>query len=132
MSPRLLLDTHILLRWLYGSKRLSREQLRVIEAAARRGEPLGVGAVTLLEISILVEDQKLEIDGALDVLLDSLNRTPFQLLPLTPAIAFEAGAMASLRDPMDRAIAATARVHGLRLVTSDQRIIESNVVSTIE
>jgi PIN domain nuclease of toxin-antitoxin system len=132
MSPRLLLDTHILLRWLYGSKRLSREQLRLIEAAAKCGEPLGVSAVTLLEISILVDGQHLEIDGALDILLESLNRTPFQLLPLTPAIAFQAGAMASLKDPADRAITATARVHGLRLVTSDHRIIDSNLVSTIE
>ncbi|HEY3739779.1 MAG TPA: type II toxin-antitoxin system VapC family toxin [Bryobacteraceae bacterium] len=132
MRPRLLLDTHILLRWLYGSKRLSREQTRVIDNATKRDEPLGVGSVSLLEISILVEDRKLEITGALDTLLESLNQTPFQLLPLTPAVAFEAGAMASLKDPFDRALAATARVHGLRLVTSDQRIISSHLVSTIE
>jgi PIN domain nuclease of toxin-antitoxin system len=37
-----------------------------------------------------------------------------------------------LRDPADAAIVATARVHGLRVVTSDQRIIAVNVVSTIE
>lgn len=36
------------------------------------------------------------------------------------------------RDPADRAIVATARVHRLRLVTSDQRIIESKLVPVIE
>jgi len=38
----------------------------------------------------------------------------------------------ALRDPADRAIVATARVHRLRLVTSDQRIIESKLVLVIE
>ena len=37
-----------------------------------------------------------------------------------------------LRDPADRAIAATARVHRLRLVTSDQRIIDSGIVQVVE
>jgi len=36
------------------------------------------------------------------------------------------------RDFADRAIAATARVHRLRLVTSDQRTIESNLVPVVE
>jgi PIN domain nuclease of toxin-antitoxin system len=36
-----------------------------------------------------------------------------------------------LRDPADRVIVATARVHGLRLLTSDQRILESHLVSTV-
>ena len=34
----------------------------------------------------------------------------------------------SLRDPGDRVIVATARVHHLRLLTADERIIESNLV----
>jgi PIN domain nuclease of toxin-antitoxin system len=37
-----------------------------------------------------------------------------------------------LRDPADRIIAATARVHNLRLLTADQRIAESNLVQTID
>jgi PIN domain nuclease of toxin-antitoxin system len=39
---------------------------------------------------------------------------------------------ASLRDPGDRVIVATARVHRLRLLTADQRIIESGLVPVIE
>ena len=47
-------------------------------------------------------------------------------------IAGEVAAMGdSLRDPADRAIVATARVHRLKLITSDQRIIESGLVSVI-
>jgi PIN domain nuclease of toxin-antitoxin system len=36
-----------------------------------------------------------------------------------------------LRDPSDRAIVATARVRNLRLLTSDQRIIGSNLVAVV-
>ena len=42
-------------------------------------------------------------------------------------IASEAALLSNLRDPADRAIVATARVHRLGLVTSDQRIIESKL-----
>jgi PIN domain nuclease of toxin-antitoxin system len=37
-----------------------------------------------------------------------------------------------VRDPADRAIVATARVHRLLLVTSDQRIIESKLVPVVD
>jgi PIN domain nuclease of toxin-antitoxin system len=57
----------------------------------------------------------------------------FEILPITVAVALEFGAMFPvLRDPADTAIAATARAHGLRLMTNDDRIIRSNLVSTIE
>jgi PIN domain nuclease of toxin-antitoxin system len=56
----------------------------------------------------------------------------FQILPITYAIASEVAALGgALRDPADRAIVATARVHRLRLLTSDQRIIESKLASVI-
>jgi PIN domain nuclease of toxin-antitoxin system len=38
----------------------------------------------------------------------------------------------ALRDPGDRFIVATARVHRLRLVTSDQRIVDSKLISVVE
>jgi PIN domain nuclease of toxin-antitoxin system len=54
-------------------------------------------------------------------------------LPLTVDIAREVMALQSvLRDPVDSVIVATARVHGLRLLTSNQRILDSRLVSTID
>jgi PIN domain nuclease of toxin-antitoxin system len=54
------------------------------------------------------------------------------VLPLTYEVALEVASLAALRDPADRAIAATARVHRLRLVTSDLRIVASGLVPVIE
>ncbi len=131
MTARLLLDTHVVVRWLCDAKRLSREQLRAIDQCERRGEPLGVSAITLLEVAILARAGELRIEGLLEEFLETLDRKPFRILPLTPAVAFEAGSLRSLKDPADRVIAATARVHGLQLVTSDERIVASSVVRTV-
>jgi PIN domain nuclease of toxin-antitoxin system len=57
----------------------------------------------------------------------------FQIVPIDIRIASEFAAMGdSLRDPWDRVIVATARVHRLRLVTSDRRIIDSKLVPVVE
>jgi hypothetical protein len=56
-----------------------------------------------------------------------------RILPLTVAIAREVSVLQPvLLDPVDCVIVATARVHGLRLLTSDQRILNSNLVSTVD
>ncbi|MBZ5621995.1 MAG: hypothetical protein LAQ69_25200 [Acidobacteriia bacterium] len=49
----LLLDTHVLVRWLVEPKRLSRDQVRALRSAVRRGEPLTLSAITLIEIALL-------------------------------------------------------------------------------
>jgi PIN domain nuclease of toxin-antitoxin system len=48
-------------------------------------------------------------------------------------IARETGALDdSLRDPADPVIVAAARVHGLRLAISDQRIIASKLAPVVQ
>jgi len=134
LTPRFLLDTHILLRWFVEVKKLSREQRRVLEGAVTRTEPLAISATSLLEIAVLVCDGHFKLRSSLDAFLNDLESHPLiQVLPLTYRVASEVAAIGGvLRDPADRAIVATARVHCLRLITSDQRIIESKLVPVIE
>ena len=133
MLPRLLLDTHILIRWLIESRKLSRTQLRVLETAARRGEPVALCAISLLEIAVLASGERPLLKVPLDEFLRDLNSNPvFRVLPLTWEVALEVASLGALKDPADRAIVATARVHRLRLVTSDQRIIDSGLVQVVE
>jgi PIN domain nuclease of toxin-antitoxin system len=133
VQPRILLDTHILIRWIFESKKLSRSQLRELDAAARRGEPVAFSAFSLIEIAILASGEKRALKAPLEDLFRDLNSNPaFRVLPMTYEIALDVAALVTLRDPADRAIAATARVHHLKLVTSDQRIIDSKLVPVIE
>lgn len=54
-------------------------------------------------------------------------------LPISTAVAAElAGLPLTIDwDPADRIIVATARVHGLKLVTADDRVIESGLVDVL-
>lgn len=133
VEPRLLLDTHVLVRWLSEARKLSREQQRVLEGAANRMEPFGVSAMTLLEIAILSAEGRIKLKIRLDDFLEQLqSSSAFHVFPVTSAVALEVSKLLSLRDPADMTIVATARVNGLRLVTSDARIIASHFVSVIE
>jgi PIN domain nuclease of toxin-antitoxin system len=75
---------------------------------------------------------EIEQSGA-PITIQDLNSNPvFRILPLTYEVALEVASLGVLRDPADRAIVATARVHRLRLVTSDRRIIQSQLIQVIE
>jgi len=127
-----LLDTHIVIRWLTEPRKLNREQTRVLEDAERRGAPLAVSAISLLEIAGLFAKDRLS--GSMAAIFEKLDREPlFVLLPITVEIAAAVATLGgTLTDPADRAIVATARVHRLRLVTSDQRIVASKLVPVVE
>lgn len=72
--------------------------------------------------------------SSVGIILKALNPGgDFCIVPIDLEIAREVAALGdSLRDPADRVIVATARIHGLRLVTSDQRIISSKLVPVVE
>jgi PIN domain nuclease of toxin-antitoxin system len=133
LNPLLLLDTHIAVRWLAAPKKLSREQARVLREAVRRREPVALSAITLLEIAVLFGEGSTRSSIPVGELLGEIDSNPaFQIVPLTVEIAAEVAALGgALRDPGGRAIVATARVRNLRLVTSDQRIIDSKLVRVV-
>jgi PIN domain nuclease of toxin-antitoxin system len=94
---------------------------------------LALSAISLLEIAVLASGEKPALKVPLDEFFQDLNSNPtFRILPLTYDVALGVVSLSVLRDPADRAIAATARVHRLRLVTSDRRIIESHLVPVVE
>ena len=108
----MLLDTHVLIRWLVDARKLSRIQLRTLESAIQRGEPVALSAISLLEIAVLASGEKPALRLSLEEFFHDLNSNPsFRVLPLTYDVAREVASLAVLRDPADRAIVATARVH---------------------
>ena len=82
MESPLLLDTHILVRWLYEPRRLSREQRRVLENAEKQGDFLRLSAISLLEIATMNEG-KLRLSFKIEDILNELDSNPvFRILPL--------------------------------------------------
>lgn len=131
---RFLLDTNAAIRRLTDPKKLSREQTRVLDDLERRGLPFALSAVSLLEIGVLHADDHKRIKGDAQELLHILGDHPLcRILPLTVEIAAEVAPLGpALGDTADRAIVATARVHRLKLLTADQRIISSDLVTVID
>ncbi len=132
MGPRFLLDTNVLVRWLSEPRKLSRNQARALTDLEANGEPVAISAVTLLELVTAFESGRLK--GRIQDIFDALRASSlFEIFPPTIEIASEMASLGPLlRDPADRAIVATARVHRLTLLTSDQRIVHSRLVSVID
>ncbi len=127
-----LLDTHVLLWWLAGDRRLSRGQRRTIGKASGES-PLGLSDISLWEIATLHELGRIEVDRPLRDWLEQASAPPLvRRIPISPAVAAEVAALPASfhRDPADRIIVATARLFGAKLLTSDRRIIESDLLPT--
>jgi len=118
--------------WLSSPRKLSREQTRVLEQIEQRGEPLAISAITFLELALLSERRTRREIPFEDLVERLSSHASVQAIPLSLEIAVELAAIGgALEDPADRAIVATARVHRLKLITSDQRIIDSGLVSVV-
>ena len=125
MASVVLLDTHILIWWLLDSPLLGPEQSRLLEGLESRAQPVAISAITLWEIAVMVARGRLEVPDPLDDWLDQIETHPqIVVMPLTARIAAEGTRLGEdfQKDPADRIIVATARVHGLRLLTADDRI----------
>src|ERR1041385_3068896 len=100
------LDTHIVLWWFDRSRRLTRDQKRML-ARNDVDHPLGVADISLWEIAALVEIGRVRLALPVD---GGLRRAPAaprgEAQPVTPAIASEVIALGSTRDwdPADRII----------------------------
>jgi PIN domain nuclease of toxin-antitoxin system len=131
---KLLLDTHVVVWWYSDDAALPAAWAKLLTEAESRGERMGVAAISLWEIAMLADRGRLRLTTAVDAMLEEIESHPsLAVLPLTARIAAESLRLGSAfpRDPADRLIAATARSHGLRLVTADARIRDSGVVAVV-
>ena len=121
----ILLDTHILMWWRCDPQRLTKPQAAALAALESRSTPAAISSITLWELAKMVERGRAEITVPLDDWLAEIESHPLlTVLPLTGRIVAESVRLGNdfQRDPADQIIVATARCHGLKLVTADERI----------
>ena len=118
---RLLLDTHVLLWWLFDDPALS---LPARTAIADRANTVYVSGASAWEIATKWRLGRLsEAENAVKQLPQLLGTAGFESLTITVAHALAAGTMATEhRDPFDRMLIAQAAIEGLRLVSKDSVI----------
>ena len=126
----LVTDTHALVWYLSGdSRRLSLKARRAFAQAETGRWTVRVPVLVLMEIVLL--EQRGRIRVSYGELREQLSIRPgLPIEPLLPEDVDEARALATLRDPFDCLIAATARRLRLPLITSDTAIAETGLVST--
>jgi PIN domain nuclease of toxin-antitoxin system len=119
----IVLDTHVWVWWVHGDPQLPPDVAQVV--AAYEAVRLGVSVISCWEVAKLVEYGRLNLPLAVgDWTTQALAYPGVRRLELTPEIAVESTQLPPPfhKDPADQIIVATARIHGVPLVTCDAKI----------
>lgn len=116
---RLLLDTHILLWWVMGDRRLPKTTAVAIGSA---DSDVAVSAVSMWEIAIKRALGRIDVD--LEELASTIASDGFAEIPLRFSHATRLDSLPRHHDdPFDRMLIAQSIAEGRRLVTKDEAIL---------
>lgn len=126
MIEGLLLDTCAAI-WIGEDQRLSKTAIAALDQAADSGVTTQVSPISAWELGLLTARGRLTIKASPEVWFDRLLGTRnIELANMTPNILIAASYLVGNppNDPADRIIIATAREHGLTIVTRDRLILD--------
>ena len=126
----ILLDTHVWI-WLCSKKQklLSGKAKKLLKSTNHKW----ISAISCWELVKLVEQNRIGFSiPTLTWVRRSLIQYNIKVADLSPEIAVESTILRKFhRDPADQIIAATSRILGMPLVTSDKRILDIAEVDTV-
>lgn len=119
----ILLDTHVLVRYLMGDRKLGRRAVAAIDKALAADE-LFVSAISYWEVAMLVQRGRLELETTVSAFRALALRHGVQEEGIDGDIGIVAAELPNGHaDPADRMLVATALLHGLTLVTADATLL---------
>jgi PIN domain nuclease of toxin-antitoxin system len=126
----LLLDTHIWLWALLEPQRLAKRLAAELESTENE---LWLSPISFWELIIMHHKGRMLIEEKVqNWIARAMRARPLKEAPVTFEVAREVERFeVPQRDPADRFLVATARVFNLTLVTADQNLIDSGVVSIL-
>jgi PIN domain nuclease of toxin-antitoxin system len=131
MTAAPLLDTHAWIWWIEQDARLGGKAIDALDRLPRDERPF-LCDISLWEIATLVERGWLSLDVPLEQWLEAAaHPRSVRMLPISPRIAAGVAALPDTfhRDPADRIIVAASRAHRLPVLTHDDRIRKSGLVT---
>jgi PIN domain nuclease of toxin-antitoxin system len=131
MTAAPLLDTHAWIWWIEQDARLGAKAIDALDRLPRDQRPF-ICDISLWEIATLVERGRLILDVPLEEWLEAAaHPRSVRVLPISPRIAAGVAALPDTfhRDPADRIIVAASRAHRLPVLTHDDRIRTSGLVT---
>lgn len=119
---KLLLDTHV---WLWSLLAPERISATTAEAITSTSANLHLSAISCWEVMLLAEKGRLALrPDAASWLRQALAAGAVREIPVSTEIAIASRVIPlPHKDPADRFIAATAKLNGLTLVTSDRSLL---------
>lgn len=129
----IVLDTNALIWWISDPGKLSRKARQAIENAKREGT-IYISSISVLEIYVLVKKGRLKLNTLPDNWLKEIENLPFvNFVAIDNRIAITSVELIDFphKDPADRIIIATALNIGVKLITSDKKILSYHHVESI-
>lgn len=114
-----LLDTSVVLTFAFQPKRLGPKSLNIIKASSQ----VFVSSVSIAEIFVKQLLGKIQLKAPIGEVISSLS---FKPLSFDVEMANEVKTLTGMvgHDPFDRMITATAKANGIKLITSDRRLLD--------
>lgn len=120
-SPRVLLDTHVLLWWIADDPRLSKEARRVIEDGNRE---VLVSAASTWEIAIKYRIGKLDLSDRPEVFIaEQMHKNNFLPLAISLSHSLYVSKLPTVHsDPFDHLLIAQCLLERLPIITADENM----------
>ncbi len=128
----ILLDTHIWWWSLTEPENLSKTAIKTIKQT--KTDHRMIASISIWEFAMMVAKKRISLKIPVAKWLSrALNETGLGLIEISPEIAIDACNLPGKfhKDPADRLIVSTARVHNLRLLTKDQKMLEYSHVDAM-
>ena len=126
-----LLDSHVWIWWVTGQKDLAAAKRARLDRLAEAGTPPFLSAISLWEAQMLYRKNRLTLEIDFPVwLTEASDPMVVQVLPIDTSVILTLDKLPDRfhGDPADRIIVATAKAHGLALMTDDKAIRKSRAV----
>lgn len=127
---KILLDTHVWIWNLAGSKKLPLKFKEIIESDENE---IWLSPVSVWEAIVLGEKGRLKLKpDPIAWVREALQQDNLREAPLNNEVAIRSRQLKfPYQDPADRFLAATAMIYGLELATLDDRLIQAEWLSTV-
>ncbi|MCH8293516.1 PIN domain-containing protein [Candidatus Poribacteria bacterium] len=130
MNELYVLDTHILIWYFIGSKRLPNRAKQIVDDCLAGEGFLLIPTIVLSESLDIAEKRRVEFDFTTMYRLIQME-SAFVVIGYSQEIFEETLAISEIQEIHDRIIVATARLYSAHMLTKDQIIKTSGEVETI-
>ena len=130
----LVIDTHVLIWFVNGSKELSSKAKKAIKSVMSKEGEIIISSISALGISMLILKGRLVLSMDIESWLDQVKQIEgFRFMAVNNEIGHKSTILPGEfhKDPADRMIVATARKLAVPLVTADEKIRKYEHVKTI-